>query len=92
MANLHLASALAEMEYPNDSGLPFLSADVLAEPQEVKDGAMRLPPGTGLGIALVFERAFLVRADEARIADDVGGQDGGKTTLGAFFNHEVRLP
>jgi glucarate dehydratase len=52
VANLHLASALSEVEYPNDSGLHFLSSDVLTEPQEVNDGAMRLPSGTGLGVTL----------------------------------------
>ena len=52
VANLHLASALPEVEYPNDSGLHFLSSDVLAEPQEVKDGSMRLPSGPGLGVTL----------------------------------------
>jgi glucarate dehydratase len=52
VANLHIASAMAEIEYPNDSGLHFLSSDVLAEPQEVKDGSMRLPPGHGLGVTL----------------------------------------
>jgi len=52
VANLHLASALSEIEYPNDSGLHFLSSDVLTETQEVKDGAMRLPTGPGLGITL----------------------------------------
>ena len=52
VANLHLASALAEVEYPNDAGLHFLTSDVLAEPQEVKDGSMRLPSGPGLGVTL----------------------------------------
>ncbi len=52
VANLHLASALAEVEYPNDAGLHFLSSDVLAEPQDVKDGSMRLPSGPGLGVTL----------------------------------------
>lgn len=52
VANLHLASALAEVEYPNDSGLHFLSSDVLGEPQEVKNGAMKLPAGHGLGVTL----------------------------------------
>ena len=52
VANLHLASALAEVEHPNDSGLHFLAADVLSEPQEVKNGAMRLPTGPGLGVTL----------------------------------------
>ncbi len=52
VANLHLASALAEVEYPNDSGLHFLSSDVLAEPQQVINGAMKLPPGPGLGVTL----------------------------------------
>jgi len=52
VANLHLASALAEVEYPNDSGLHFLASDVLAEAQRVTDGAMRLPAGPGLGVTL----------------------------------------
>ena len=52
VANLHLASALPEVEYPNDAGLHFLSRDVLAEPQLVRDGAMRLPSGPGLGVTL----------------------------------------
>jgi glucarate dehydratase len=52
VANLHLASALPEVEYPNDAGLHFLSSDVLAERQEVKDGAMALPAGRGLGVSL----------------------------------------
>ncbi len=52
IANLHLASALPEVEYPNDSGLHFLSSDVLVEPQVVKDGAMQLPSGHGLGVTL----------------------------------------
>jgi glucarate dehydratase len=52
VANLHLASALPEVEYPNDAGLHFLSSDVLVETQEVKDGAMKLPTGLGLGVTL----------------------------------------
>jgi len=52
VANLHLASALSEVEYPNDSGLHFLSADVVAEPLPVVDGKMQLPKGPGLGITL----------------------------------------
>jgi glucarate dehydratase len=52
VANLHLASALPEVEYPNDAGLHFLSEDVLAERQEVRDGAMALPDGPGIGVSL----------------------------------------
>ncbi len=52
VANLHLASALPEVEYPNDAGLHFLTADVLAEPQVVRNGAMKLPGGAGLGVTL----------------------------------------
>ena len=51
-ANLHLASALAEIEYPNDSGLHFLSSDVLVEALPVVDGSMQLPKGHGLGVTL----------------------------------------
>ena len=52
VANLHLASALPEFEYPNDASLHFMSSDVLAEPQVVVDGKMRLPKGFGLGVTL----------------------------------------
>jgi glucarate dehydratase len=52
VANLHLASALPEVEYPNDASLHFMSADVLAEPQAVVDGKMTLPKGDGLGVTL----------------------------------------
>ena len=52
VANLHLASAIPEFEYPNDCSLHFMSADVLAEPQTVKDGRMTLPKGDGLGVTL----------------------------------------
>ena len=59
VANLHLASALPEVEYPNDAGLHFLSDDVLAEKQDVRGGAMALPAGAGLGVSL--DRAKLDR-------------------------------
>jgi glucarate dehydratase len=65
VANLHLASALAEVEYPNDSGLHFLSSDVLAEALPVADGKMQLPKGQGLGVSLdraKLEAATLERA------------------------------
>jgi glucarate dehydratase len=67
VANLHLASALPEVEYPNDSGLHFLSADVLAETQEVKDGAMKLPAGSGLGVTLDRGRLEKVTLESAEI-------------------------
>ena len=59
VANLHLASALPEVEYPNDASLHFMSADVLAEPQPVVGGKMALPRGDGLGVTL--DRAALDR-------------------------------
>jgi glucarate dehydratase len=52
VANLHLAAALSEVEYPNDSGLHFLSSDVVSENLKVVDGAMTLPAGPGLGVTL----------------------------------------
>ena len=52
VANLHLASAIPEFEYPNDASLHFMSADVLTEPQGVVDGKMQLPKGHGLGVTL----------------------------------------
>ena len=69
VANLHLASALSEVEYPNDSGLHFLSSDVLAEPQEVKDGAMRLPSGHGLGVTLDRARLEKVTLESVEISN-----------------------
>ncbi len=67
VANLHLASALPEVEYPNDAGLHFLSADVLAEPQEVRDGAMKLPAGPGLGVTLDRAKLDRLTLEQARI-------------------------
>ena len=67
VANLHLASALAEVEYPNDSGLHFLASDVLAEPQEVKGGAMKLPAGPGLGVTLDRTKLEKVTLETAEI-------------------------
>jgi glucarate dehydratase len=67
VANLHLASALPEVEYPNDSGLHFLSSDVLTEPQEVRDGAMRLPTGLGLGVTLDRSKLENVTLEGAEI-------------------------
>ena len=64
VANLHLASALPEVEYPNDSGLHFLSSDVLAEVQEVRDGAMTLPAGPGLGVTLDRAKLGKVTVEE----------------------------
>jgi glucarate dehydratase len=52
VANLHLASALPEVEYPNDASLHFMFSDVLKEVQEVRNGAMKLPAGHGLGVTL----------------------------------------
>ena len=67
VANLHLASALSEVEYPNDSGLHFLSSDVLAEPREVKNGAMQLPAGPGLGVTLDRNKLEKVTLESAEI-------------------------
>ena len=67
VANLHLASALPEVEYPNDSGLHFLSSDILAEPQEVKDGAMNVPQGHGLGVTLDRARLANVALESVEI-------------------------
>jgi glucarate dehydratase len=65
-ANLHLASALAEVKYPNDSGLHFLSSDVVAEAMPVTDGEIRVPKGHGLGVSLdraKLESATLERSE-----------------------------
>jgi len=67
VANLHLASALSEVEYPNDSGLHFLSADVVSENLKVVDGAMTLPTGPGLGVTLDRARLAKVTLESAEI-------------------------
>ena len=67
VANLHLASALPEFEYPNDASLHFMSADVLSEPQKVMDGKMRLPKGFGLGVTLDQARLGKVALESAEI-------------------------
>ena len=66
VANLHLASALPEVTYPNDCSLHFMSADVLAEPQSVVDGRMTLPKGPGLGVTL--DRAKLEKLATETVA------------------------
>ena len=45
-------------------------------------------PSTGLEGG---QRTGLVRLHEAAVADHIGGQNGGKTALGAFFGHLVPL-
>ena len=37
------------------------------------------------------ERTGLIHLHEAAVADHIGGQNGGKTALGAFFGHPGRL-
>jgi len=67
VANLHLASALPEVEYPNDASLHFMSADVLAEPQTVVDGKMTLPKGDGLGVTLDRGRLDKLAVESAQL-------------------------
>ena len=67
VANLHLASALSEVEYPNDSGLHFLSSDVVSENLKVVDGAMTLPTGPGLGVTLDRNRLDKVALESVEI-------------------------
>lgn len=67
VANLHLASALPEVEYPNDASLHFMSADVLAEPQSVVDGKMTLPKGDGLGVTLDRSRLDKLAIESAEL-------------------------
>jgi glucarate dehydratase len=69
-ANLHLAAALPEEEYPNDASLHFMSADVLAEPQPVIGGRMRVPQGAGLGVTLDRDKlaALAIETAEVRAA------------------------
>jgi len=68
LANLHLASALAEVDYPNDAGLHFLSSDVLNEVQAVSNGAMQLPAGHGLGVTLDRHKLDKVSLESTEIA------------------------
>jgi glucarate dehydratase len=68
VANLHLASALSEVDYPNDAGLHYLSSDVLAQPQEVKNGAMQLPACAGLGVTLDRAKVQNVTLETVKVA------------------------
>jgi glucarate dehydratase len=68
VANLHLASALPEVEYPNDASLHFMSSDVLNEAQEVKNGAMTLPAGHGLGVTLDRAKLERLALDSAEVS------------------------
>ena len=67
VANLHLASALPEVEYPNDASLHFMSSDVLTEQQTVVDGKMQLPGGFGLGVTLDQARLGKVALESEEI-------------------------
>ena len=67
VANLHLASALSEVEYPNDAGLHFLSSDVVAEALPVAGGQMQLPKGPGLGVTLDPARLATVALESAEV-------------------------
>ncbi len=67
VANLHLASALPEFEYPNDASLHFMSADVITEPQAVVDGRMQLPKGPGLGVTLDRAKLEKVALETAQV-------------------------
>lgn len=67
VANLHLASALPEVEYANDASLHFMSSDVLTEQQTVVDGKMRLPGGFGLGVTLDQARLGRVALESEEI-------------------------
>lgn len=67
VANLHLASALPEVAYPNDASLHFLSSDVLNESQEVRNGAMKLPSGHGLGVTLDRNKLDKLALESAEI-------------------------
>ncbi len=66
-ANLHLAAALPEVEYPNDASLHFMSADVLAEPQPVIEGRMRVPLGAGLGVSLDRDKLAALALETAEV-------------------------
>jgi glucarate dehydratase len=68
VANLHLASALPEVAYPNDCSLHFMSADVLAEPQAVVGGRMTLPAGPGLGVTLDREKLRRLSVETVQIS------------------------
>jgi glucarate dehydratase len=67
VANLHIASALSEVVYPNDSGLHFLSSDVVAEALPVVDGKMQLPKGPGLGVTIDPSRLAKVALETVEI-------------------------
>jgi glucarate dehydratase len=51
-ANLHLAAAHPQVRRANDCGAVWLRQDVVAPALEVRGGAMAVPTGPGLGVAL----------------------------------------
>jgi glucarate dehydratase len=67
VANLHLASAIPEFEYPNDASLHFMSSDVLSEPQAVVGGRMQLPKGHGLGVTIDRSKLERVALESATL-------------------------
>jgi glucarate dehydratase len=51
-ANLHLSAALPSLRRGMDSCLPLYRGDIVAEPAAIVDGALAVPDGPGLGVAL----------------------------------------
>jgi L-Ala-D/L-Glu epimerase len=69
VARLHATASCSNIVYPNDTHYYFLADDVLAGGMlEISDGAITVPTGPGLGIALDEDKiqSFAKRSGEVR--------------------------
>jgi len=63
-ANLHLAAAHPQIGRANDCGAVWLRRDVVAPALQVREGALELPAGPGLGLGLDEEAMRAATIDE----------------------------
>ncbi|WP_198384167.1 mandelate racemase/muconate lactonizing enzyme family protein [Roseomonas sp. KE2513] len=66
-ANLHLAAAHPAVRRATDCGAAWLSSDVVTGLGPIRDGAMAVPDGPGLGVALDEAATAAVTTEERRI-------------------------
>jgi glucarate dehydratase len=67
-ANLHLAAAFGEIKRATDSGLHVLRDDVVKPGQlSLRDGAMAVPDGPGLGVELDHDRLRELTIEEHEV-------------------------
>jgi muconate cycloisomerase len=64
-AGLHFAASTPSVTYGCELGGQFLMQDDIAQvPLEFKDGALQVPPGPGLGVAIDEDKVRKYRVDE----------------------------